>query len=250
MPKDVNIDAILDEIFGEDEKLKSEIRKSREQNNEILDKNVKIPPIVEMPLSDMHMGLFKYGEPGTGKGKSAEAIMAAIDTSHDVAGGLLEESKSKKTFEYEGKEYELRVGSYPMAPLAMFVAIQEKGNQDPSNERIISVCLGNYQSEGSFVQPGCTFIDVNNSPDAIAMLEKTGLAEPYIKWGEVVEMQSGFVSYPVYQFNQMKLMELDPNGFEQYMKDWMKQCEIEQEKMNEEMFGPDYKKMFEEEECL
>ena len=249
MSKDVNIDDILDEIFGEDEKLKSEIRKLREQNNEIIDKNVKIPQIVEMPLSDMHMGLFKYGAPGTGKGKSAEAIMEAIGTSHDVADSLLEEGKSKKTFEYEGKEYELRVGSYPMAPLAMFVAIQEKGNKDPSNERIVSVCLGNYQSEGSFVQPYCTFIDVNNSPDAIDMLEKTGLAEPYVKWGEVVEMQSGFVSYPVYQFNQNMLKELDPQGCEKYMEDWGKQCQIEQDKMNDELFGPGWREEFDE-ECL
>lgn len=240
MPKDdVNIDEVLDELFGSNEKSKEEIRKVREINAEIAGKNLSKPKL-EVPASDVHLGqgIFKYGNPGTGKGITAAAIASAISQPQSEADGILEDYVARKTFEYEGKEYELRMGAYPMAPLAMFVAIQEKGNKDPSNERIISVCLGNYQSEGSFVQPGCTFIDVNNSPDAIAMLEKTGLAEPYIKWGEVVEMQSGFVSYPVYQFNQMKLMELDPNGFEQYMKDWMKQCQIEQDKMNEEMFGP------------
>ena len=46
----------------------------------------------------------------------------------------------------------------------------------------------------------------------------------------------------------MKLQELDPKGFEQYMQDWSKQCQIEQDKMNEEMFGPDWRKMFGEEE--
>ena len=248
MSKDINIDDVLDEIFGEDEELKERIRKARELGDEAISKNAKIPPIVEMPISDMHIGVFQYGEPGTGKGRGAEALAHALSiTAHGAAEDVLGENQ-KRTFEYNGKEYELRIGSYPMAPLAMFVAIQEKGNQDPSNERIISVCLGNYQSEGSFVQPGCTFIDVNNSPDAIDILEKSGLAEPYIKWGEIVEMQSGFVSYPVYQFNQMKLQELDPKGFEQYMQDWSKQCQIEQDKMNEEMFGPDWRKMFGEEE--
>jgi hypothetical protein len=247
MSKD-DINEILDEIFGDDKKMKSEIRKVREQNAEIGDKNTIVPQI-EMPLSDMHIGAFKYGAPGIGKGRTAEALAALFDQSHNIADNLLEENKNKKTFEYEGKEYELRVGSYPMAPLAMFVAIQEKGNQDPSNEKVISVCLGNYQSEGSFVQPYCTFIDVNNSPDAIDMLEKTGLAEPYVKWGAVVEMQSGFVSYPVYQFNQNMLKELDPQGCEKYMEDWGKQCQIEQDKMNDELFGPGWREEFDE-ECL
>ena len=66
----------------------------------------------------------------------------------------------------------------------------------------------------------------------------------------IVEMQSGFVLYPVYQFNQNMLKELDPQGCERYMEDWGKQCQIEQDKMNEEMFGPDWRKMFGEEECL
>ena len=53
MPKDVNIDDILDEIFGEDEKLKSEIRKSREQNNEILWINFKskLMPLLDQMVS-------------------------------------------------------------------------------------------------------------------------------------------------------------------------------------------------------
>ena len=230
-----NIDKILDDIFGDDKELEYRIKKTIEQDAEIKETST-MQPSIEIPISDMHIGQLSFRgivNSGTDKNAVAESILG---------------DNPKKTFEYNGKEYELRIGSYPMAPLAMFVAIQEKGNQDPSNERIISVCLGNYQSEGSFVQPGCTFIDVNNSPDAIDILEKSGLAEPYVKWGEIVEMQSGFVSYPVYQFNQMKLQELDPKGFEQYMQDWSKQCQIEQDKMNEEMFGPDWRKMLGEEE--
>ena len=257
-----NIDELLDEIFGSDEKLKSEIRKAREQNEQ---RDFS----VELPISDLHMGQMPFNHSGAGTGKNASVVAFAhmMDAplvkihSHtfDGANETLNDEENKrpkiskepkKTFEYEGKEYELRIGSYPMAPLAMFVGIQEKGNQDPSNERILSVCLGNYQSEGSFVQPFCTFIDINNSPDAIDILEQSGLAEPYVKWGEIVEMQSGFVLYPVYQFNQNMLQELDPQGCEKYMEDWGKQCQIEQDKMNEEMFGPDWRKMFGEEECL
>ena len=237
-----NIDELLDEIFENNEQAESQIP-------------------IELLTNNLHMGA------GTSKNATIAAFAHMTDApfakihSHtfDSADEMLndeEEKQSKvskepkKTFEYEGKEYELRVGSYPMAPLAMFVAIQEKGNQDPSNENIISVCLGNYQSEGSFVQPFCTFIDINNSPYAIDLIEQSQLAEPYVKWGEIVEMQSGFVSYPVYQFNQSMLKELDPQGCEKYMEDWGKQCQIEQDKMNDEMFGPGWRDEFEEEECL
>ena len=95
MSKD-NINEILDDIFGDDEKMKSEIRKVRERNAEIGDKNTIVPQI-EMPLSDMHIGAFKYGVPGIGKGRTTEAIMEAIGTSYDIADSLLEDTKEKNT---------------------------------------------------------------------------------------------------------------------------------------------------------
>lgn len=158
-----------------------------------------------------------------------------------IADMLLDENIKKGSFEYDGKEYELRIGSYPMAPLAMFIAVQEKGNTDPAYERVMTVCLGNYQSELSFVQFGSTFIDINNFPEAPQILEATGLATPYLKFGEPVEKQSGFIVYPLYEFDKNKLAELDPKGFAQYKEDWSKQCTVEQNKMNEAMFGPQWK---------
>ena len=107
-----------------------------------------------------------------------------------IADILLDEEIKKGSFEYNGKEYELRIGAYPMAPLAMFIALQEKGNTDPACERVMTVCLGNYQSELSFVQLGSSFIDINNFPEATQILEATRLATPYLKFGEPVEMQS------------------------------------------------------------
>jgi hypothetical protein len=154
-----------------------------------------------------------------------------------IADMLLDEDNEKGSFEYNGKEYELRIGSYPMAPLAMFVTIQEKGNEDPSKERIMTVCLGNYQSELSFVQFGASFIDINNFPEAIDILEDTELAEPYLKYNLPVNKMSGFVLYPLYEFDTKRLAELDPQGYAQYKQDWDKQCTIEQNKMDETIFG-------------
>lgn len=154
---------------------------------------------------------------------------------------ILDEKIEKGSFKYNEKEYELRIGAYPMAPLAMFIVMQEKGNTDPAYERTMTVCLGNYQSETSFVQFGSSFIDINNFPETTKILQETGLAIPYLKFGEPVEAQSGFVIYPLYEFDKNKLAELDPAGFAQYQDAWAKQCTIEQNKMNEAMFGPQWK---------
>lgn len=136
---------------------------------------------------------------------------------------------------YNNQEFDVSVKSYMNAPLAMCVQLNDHETKEPY--ATLTVCLGNYQSEYSFVQHGCSFIDVNNLPFAQDLLEKTGLAEPYTKFGSVVEMQSGWVSYPVYQFNQDMLKELDPKGFEQYTKDWWKECQKEQTKIEDELFG-------------
>lgn len=165
---------------------------------------------------------------------------------NSIADILLNEESKKGSLKYNGKEYELRIQSYPMAPLSMFIAMQEKGNTNPAYERTMTVCLGNYQSELSFVQFGSSFIDINNFPEAPQILEATGLATPYLKFGEPVEKQSGFVVYPLYEFDKNKLSELDPKGFSQYQEDWYKQFTIEQNKMNEAMFGPNWKDAFDE----
>lgn len=141
----------------------------------------------------------------------------------------------KNYLEYNGKEYEVNIGAYPPAPLAMYVSLKEKEEND--SKQIITVCLGNYQSEDSFVQHGCSFIDINNNPCIVNLLEQTGFAKPYIKWGQVIEMQSGFVSYPVYEFNKNMLKELDPQGFEEYTKKWGIKCTEEQDKMSREIFS-------------
>ena len=138
----------------------------------------------------------------------------------------------RRTLDYNGKKYLVGVTNYVSDPMAMAVVfkdvteIPEGSYPDPliDYDFCATVNLGNYYVGdrndpcASFVQPYSSFID-SNSPVAgkiFDILQNSGLAEPYTKWGTPVEKQSGFVSYPLYEFDKEKLKELDPEGCKCY----------------------------------
>lgn len=90
--------------------------------------------------------------------------------------------------------------------LAIQLMCNEDGHDEPYGTLTVNFDLT--------LPPFMGYVDVNNIPYIKNFIKENGLGEevPGYKY------QSGFVSYPLYQFNKEKLRELDPNGFEEYMK--------------------------------
>lgn len=96
-----------------------------------------------------------------------------------------------------------------------------------ANNDNLSVSLLSYDKEGDYWAPFCSVttnieklpylyaaIDTNdNGPQLIAFLEKHGFGE-----NVGLSLHSGFCDYPVFRFNEEKLREVDPKGFEKYAK--------------------------------
>lgn len=142
-------------------------------------------------------------------------------------GFVLCENDNIKTLSWNGTEYAVKVGNYQTHPLAMWVCLQDTKVPFPENE-IITVNLGNYYREDTFVQPGSSFINTGYGIEDryIKLLKDTHLAEPYVCFGEPYYKGSGFNDYPLYDFNRKMLQELDPKGWDTYLKTWMKEANI------------------------
>lgn len=104
-------------------------------------------------------------------------------------------------------------------------------NCDDGPYASLTIDLGSYAGNGSVCMPYAGWLDTNNYPWAPRFLSENGIAEPYMRFGEPVEMRSGFCTYPLYQFNAKRLRELDPKGTEDYYASWVKNVEKVRKKM-------------------
>lgn len=64
--------------------------------------------------------------------------------------------------------------------------------------------IGNVTVYLGEVPKDCAYIDVNNFPEIIEVLERLGVAKP-----TGIYTRSGFVEYPLYQFDREKLCEYE-----------------------------------------
>lgn len=116
-------------------------------------------------------------------------------------------------FTHEKEEAALKVSSYASDPAVMGIQL-ETPDGDPLTTATVN--LGPDAGNQSVLRPGATFLDTNNNPEIAKDFEDAGLAEPYERWGEPVTRDSGWCSYPLYQFNLQKLAEYDPEGVKSY----------------------------------
>lgn len=161
--------------------------------------------------------------------------------SSNMKGGISMSNKSTKdrpTIMYDGKECNLNIGSCAETKLAMALQLVDKETQEALTT--VSVNLGEEYREGSFVPFGSTFIDVNNNDidELNDLFEKTG-AEPRTVFGSPYTVSSGWVDYPIYDFNKDKLKAFDPKGFDEYEKGYREEFPKAQRRMNIRMFGFD-----------
>lgn len=115
-----------------------------------------------------------------------------------------------RRFELEkyGKVYpiSLEVNSYVGGNLAIQMYSWEDGYPEPWD--LLTVNLGGIREKD------CAFIDINhNGQEILAWVTRYGLAVPTGRSG-----RSGFCSYPEYRFKETALREIDPDGYEDYLK--------------------------------
>lgn len=143
-----------------------------------------------------------------------------------------------------GYKCHVNVGNYVSDKLAMYIQlVVAEDNEELDTFKgepygVCSVNLGNYSSELSFVQLNSTYLDTNNwlEGDLENVCKALG-GKPYIRFGFPVMGHSGFCEYPLYEFDSDKLKAFDSKGYAEYVEAWQKECAIEQDKMNERMFG-------------
>lgn len=100
----------------------------------------------------------------------------------------------------------LEVNSYVGGNLAIQMYSWEDGYPEPW--ALLMVNLGGIREKD------CAFIDINhNGQKILAWITRYGLAVPTGRFG-----CSGFCSYPEYRFKETALREIDPDGYEDYLK--------------------------------
>ena len=129
--------------------------------------------------------------------------------------------------------------------MCMAVYLTDAVEKDPVTT--LTVNLGNDIGNGSFMQPFCAFIDMNNNPGAEAFLKENNLAKPYTRFGSPVMGYSGYCEYPLYQFDRDKLMELDPEGTKEYETAYSRAMPAKQQEMMKDLFGEDFEDESEDE---
>ena len=118
----------------------------------------------------------------------------------------------RKKFLYLDDKWTIEVASYQdNGNLALIIGCKD-GDDVPT------VNLGSDIGNGTKMPKFAAFLDVNNCPHIDEVFEKAGIAKPYMRFGEPVTADSGFVTYPLYQFDEAILREYDPKGVEEYIR--------------------------------
>ena len=124
-----------------------------------------------------------------------------------------------------------RINSYVTDPTNLAIMLECKEDEDGFIEPYgsLTVNLGNDIGNGEPMPVNCAFIDVNNLRGATKFIEENKLgAQCYID-GNPVYKQSGYVTYPLYEFFPEKLLEMDLKGYEAYLFQYRNNQALEEE---------------------
>lgn len=114
----------------------------------------------------------------------------------------LDESYKNKLYLYQEKEVYLRPILYPNGWLALCL-------QNPNDKNDYIVLTVNLEISNAIGLPDCTFIDINNQPEALSFLINNGIGKDigYTR-------QSGFVNYPMVSIDLALLYQHSPETFD------------------------------------
>ena len=136
---------------------------------------------------------------------------------------------------YEDRKVSFKIGEYtPMVmSISMFFTEDEEWQELTKN---FGNFVGNDPYTGSFIRKNCAFVDINNCPGAEEMLKRIG-AKPYTRFGSPVTVRSGFCIYPLYEFSEDLLREMDAEGYEEFSQKYDKALPKEQKRLVKKSFG-------------
>lgn len=112
----------------------------------------------------------------------------------------------------------LKVRRYIDCPTNMAIVLYEVEGGAPECYGVATVNLGWDIGNSTIMPRNCAFLDVNNLPDIERFVQQAGLAVPYTRRGATVEKQSGWVSYPLYEFDEGMLAKADPAGWSEHVR--------------------------------
>ncbi|MBO4834612.1 MAG: DUF4313 domain-containing protein [Lachnospiraceae bacterium] len=132
----------------------------------------------------------------------------------------------------------LEVASYTYNPLSIAILLKDAEDRTPYTTATVNI--GKYTGNGSVLGPYCAFLDTNNNPTLEEFLIRNHLAKPYTRFGEPVYGASGFVEYPLYEFDPELLRQIDPEGCAQYEQEYEKELRAYQADADLASYGLDY----------
>ena len=126
----------------------------------------------------------------------------------EILFGILKEVFVLKTLRwkdtYTDAEMKLTLGTYVTNPSCMAMSLLMTEGGDYPDEPYGNLTV-NLAGNNELLPKYHAYIDVNNMPEAADILYESGLATPT---GDV--RRSGFVTYPLYEFNKDVLVEYVP----------------------------------------
>ena len=141
----------------------------------------------------------------------------------------------KKEFDFYGFKAHFTIADYQSEPMAMALLVNDEDDNEIGR---LTVNIGSSIGNGTLIPRNCAFIDTNNNPGIEAFLEGIG-AKQYERFGEPVYGYSGFCRYPLYEFPDDLLREMDAEGYEKHCKSYGGAFMMAQRRINAEMFGAD-----------
>ena len=138
-------------------------------------------------------------------------------------------------YDMNGCKVRFSIADYASDPMVMAITATA---EDDEFDLVLSVNIGSSIGNGTLIPRNCAFIDTNNNPTAENFLRSIG-AKQYERFGEPVYGYSGFCRYPLYEFPDGLLREMDADGYEKHCKSYGGAFLMAQRRMNAEMFGAD-----------
>lgn len=116
------------------------------------------------------------------------------------------EINERKTFDYNGTTVYFEISDYASDPSLLAIKMFTSDGEDFGT---LSV---NVRGHGH-IEPNQTFIDTNNMPNVVEFLVSSKVANPVTENGVPVTIKSGFCEYPLYEFNEELLVDIDLKGY-------------------------------------
>ena len=118
----------------------------------------------------------------------------------------------RKIVEYNGTKVYFEISDYYYDPSVMALSLFSAADNEPY--ATLSVNLPEHDP----LKPNQTFIDTNNCFGAEAFLESLDGAKKVTVNGIPVTGRSGYCTYPLYEFDEKLLCELDAAGYKEHLE--------------------------------